>query len=205
MDDNWPPRVDTTVHPTVVPMFPLRGVFLFPGQVLPLHVFEPRYRVMVEDMLDGPGRLVMGTILEDQPDDESTVPSVLTVAGLGEIARHERLPDGRFSILVIGLARVVVEEAETDGPYRMVSCSPVLESPPDDCEDDELQGRLLRAIESRTGVAIDEERQVSTGQLADILAQTLTAPQGLMEEIFAECEVSLRVEKVLAAHEAFAS
>lgn len=186
-------------------MFPLRGVFLFPGQVLPLHIFEPRYREMVEDMLDGPGRLVMATILEDQPDDDSSVPTVLPVAGLGEIARHERLPDGRFSVLVIGLARVAVEEVESDNPYRKASCHPVIESPPDEDEDAGLQERLLDAIQSRTGVSIDEDREVSTGQLADILAQTLTAPQGLMEEIFAECEVGLRAEKALAAHETFAS
>ena len=77
----------------VVPMFPLPGVFLFPGQVMPLHIFEPRYRQMIEDLLDGPGRLVMATILEEQSGADVEHPDVLPVAGLGEIWRHEKLPD----------------------------------------------------------------------------------------------------------------
>jgi Lon protease-like protein len=46
-------------------MFPLPGAFLFPHQVLPLHVFEPRYLQLVEDLLDASGRLVVATILAD--------------------------------------------------------------------------------------------------------------------------------------------
>jgi hypothetical protein len=80
--DSWPPEPDEfdpagqdatdtgddgASRPTarfVAPVFPLPGVFLFPGQIMPLHVFEPRYRQMIEDSLDGPGRLVIGTVLE---------------------------------------------------------------------------------------------------------------------------------------------
>ena len=58
---NWPP--DEPVR-RVVPLFPLPQVWLFPYVVLPLHVFEERYRQMVEDSLDGPGRIVLGTIRE---------------------------------------------------------------------------------------------------------------------------------------------
>jgi Lon protease-like protein len=200
----WPLRVDATVGPGVVPMFPLRGVFLFPGQILPLHIFEPRYRRMIEDLLDGPGRLVMGTIRESQEGDDSGAPAVLPVAGLGEIARHERLPDGRFTVLLVGLTRVLVEEeVESGRPYRLVSCRPLRESPPDSDADGALQHRLLEAIRARTGFSIDESDEVSTAQLADILAQTLSVPQSLMEEIFAECEIELRAEKVLAAYEGF--
>lgn len=205
MNEKWSVRVDATVGPAVVPMFPLRGVFLFPGQVLPLHIFEPRYRQMIEDLLDGPGRLVMGTVLENQDDDSSDVPTVLPVAGLGEIARHERLPDGRFTVLLVGLARVLVDEITSDHPYRLVQCQPLRERAPASDEDSALQGRLLEAIRTRTGFSIDEEDDISTAQLTDILAQTLSVPQGLMEEIFSECEVGLRAEKVLAAHEGFGS
>ena len=59
----WPPVEDPRPALTI-PMFPLRGVFLLPRQVLPLHVFESRYRQMIDDVLDGQGRLAMGTILE---------------------------------------------------------------------------------------------------------------------------------------------
>ena len=61
----WPPAEDPRPAQTI-PMFPLQGVFLLPRQVLPLHVFEPRYRQMIDDVLDGQGRLAMGTILEGE-------------------------------------------------------------------------------------------------------------------------------------------
>ena len=53
--DVWPPEEDPRPG-MVVPLFPLRGVFLLPRQILPLHVFEERYRQMIDDVLDGQGR-----------------------------------------------------------------------------------------------------------------------------------------------------
>ena len=71
----------------VSPMFPL-GTVLFPSMVLPLHVFEPRYRAMVEDLLDSPGRLVIATVPEEHVAELPGSPPVYPVAGLGEIGRH---------------------------------------------------------------------------------------------------------------------
>src|SRR6185436_5860025 len=84
--------------PILAPMFPLQDVYLFPGTFIPLHIFEPRYRQMVEDSLDGPGRIVIASPLEDETQAPDAQPSVHPIAGLGEIARHERLEDGRFMI-----------------------------------------------------------------------------------------------------------
>jgi len=195
--------MDSTKQSILAPLFPLRGVFLFPGQLLPLHVFEPRYCQMIEDLLDGPGRIVMGTVLENQDRGGERDPAVLPVAGLGEIARHKRLPDGHFSILLFGLARVQIAEVPCDRMYRRVECTLVEEDPVPTENEDELHERLLAAIQSRTGVSIDEPDQVSSGQLTDILAQTLTVPQRMMEEIFAESQVGVRAAKVLAAHQQF--
>ena len=66
-----------------------------------------------------------------------------------------------------------------------------------------LQQELADAIKTRTGYEIDDADQVPAGQLADILAQTLSVPQGMMEEIFAERAVEARAAKVLSAHEVF--
>jgi Lon protease-like protein len=119
----------------VVPMFPLPNVWLFPAVILPLHVFEQRYRQMVEDCLDGPGRIVLGTIRAGHEPDASGAPDapgtppIYPVAGLGEIGRHERLPDGRFNLLLVGLQRVVVREAPSDRLYRKVEIQPAPEQP----------------------------------------------------------------------------
>ncbi|HTF88708.1 MAG TPA: LON peptidase substrate-binding domain-containing protein, partial [Planctomycetota bacterium] len=101
--------------PILVPMFPLQDVYLFPGTFIPLHIFEPRYRQMVEDSLDGPGRIVIASPLEDGTGSFAATPPVHPIAGLGEIARHERLEDGRFMIWLAGLTRVrIVGELNTD-------------------------------------------------------------------------------------------
>src|SRR4029450_1163194 len=88
----------------VTPLFPLPNVFLFPGTRMPLHVFEPRYRQMVLDLLDTRGRIVMGTVLESHMHELAAAPPVLPIAGLGEIFHHERLPDGRLYIWLAGVA-----------------------------------------------------------------------------------------------------
>src|SRR5688572_1032021 len=103
-------------------MFPLPGVFLFRHQALPLHIFEPRYRAMVGDLLDAQGRFVLATaVTEERPGAPA---AVLPVAGLGEIARHEKLADGRFLIWVLGLVRVRLAEVPSPHPYRLVQCLP---------------------------------------------------------------------------------
>ena len=103
--------MDVQLPSSPVPLFPLPGVFLFPHQMLPLHVFEPRYRQLVSDLLDGAGRFVIGTPAALARASGQTT-DILPVAGLGEILRHEKRPDGRFHIWVLGLVRVRIREGK---------------------------------------------------------------------------------------------
>jgi Lon protease-like protein len=106
-------------RPDIVPVFPLPNVVLFPNVTLPLLVFEPRYRQMVEDLLQGdrwlavpllrPGR--SGSAAAEEPEFE-------TLAGAGRIGRYTRLPDGRMNIVVEGEERVRLTEVPSDRPYR---------------------------------------------------------------------------------------
>ncbi len=100
-----------------LPLFPLPDFFLFPGAVAPLHIFEPRYRQMVTDLLDTSGRIVLAAYRPTGPRTRSG-PAVMPVAGLGEIVHHETLADGRFLIWVMGLGRVMVSEVPSDRLYR---------------------------------------------------------------------------------------
>jgi Lon protease-like protein len=176
-------------------MFPLPGVFLFPAQLLPLHVFEPRYRQLVEDSLDGPGRIVMGTIV-----GEGDPAPVLAVAGLGEIVRHEKLPDGRYHMWVLGLARVRIGEAPSDRLYRKVVCQPFEEVQATPHEARRLRALLRAATQSRIEQKLPLPETAPTGMLTDLLLQTLQAPQQVVEEIFTEASVAERARKALAAH-----
>src|SRR5262245_6226078 len=135
--------------PRVAPLFPLPNVFLFPGCVMPLHVFEPRYRQMIEDLLDGPGQIVMGTVPEEHANALAGSPPVRTIAGLGEICRHERLPDGRFLVWLFGLSRVKIEEEPSTRLYRRVRIEPLLETAPPKEREALLRERLRHAILAR--------------------------------------------------------
>ena len=194
--DTWPPPLPGGP----VPMFPLPAVFLFPRQPLPLHVFEPRYREMIEDSLDGPGRIVLGTILEGEQEAQGHVPEVLPIAGLGEIARHDRLPDGRFMIILFGLGRVELNEVESEAPYRKVEVAPLAEIPATAEAADRLDGQLREALRKRVGDELELPDDVPVDALIDLLCTRLNVDAPVMERIFAERDVTRRGELALAAH-----
>jgi hypothetical protein len=103
-----------------MPLFPLPDVVLFPAMLLPLHIFEQRYRAMTRDALAGDRRLVIGRSLDGPPVDEHGHPPVTSMMGIGRIAEHEALPDGRFLLLIMGEARAQIEELPFFPPYRRV-------------------------------------------------------------------------------------
>ena len=110
------------------PLFPLPNVVLFPHAVLPLHIFEPRYRQMVADALAGERLIAMSLLAPGwEASDDNASPLIHPVVGLGRIVAHERLDDGRYMLVLRGVARAhVVREVAVDRPYRtgeLVVCS----------------------------------------------------------------------------------
>jgi Lon protease-like protein len=109
-----------------IPIFPLPDVVLFPHTMLPLHIFEPRYRQMVQDCLTGDRRLAMALLKPGWEKDYYGRPPIHAVAGAGEIVQHEELPDGRFNIVVRGTMRIgITAELPPDLPYRVVRAKPL--------------------------------------------------------------------------------
>lgn len=111
--------LDQDVETVVLPLFPLRLV-LFPGQVLPLHVFEPRYRVMINQCVEE--QLPFGVVLmrEDTPDWREFKGDVALPYDIGTTAhvrRVERLADGRLNIVTLGLHRFRVRQLRFDRPF----------------------------------------------------------------------------------------
>jgi Lon protease-like protein len=98
-----------------VPLFPLPGAILFPRSQLPLHIFEPRYREMVRDALEGSGRI--GMIQPHAPEDEGA--PLYPIGCVGEIVGVEELEDGRYNIVLLGTSRFrLIGEADLDTAYR---------------------------------------------------------------------------------------
>jgi Lon protease-like protein len=97
-------------------VFPLGGALLFPRMHLPLHIFEPRYRAMVSDALVRDRRIGM-----IQPRAEGSPPPLFDIGCVGRIAEVEALDDGRFDIVLEGLARfTIVRELDVTTPFRQV-------------------------------------------------------------------------------------
>jgi uncharacterized protein len=114
--------------PDVLAVFPLTGVMLLPGTVLPLHIFEPRYRAMVEDALEGGkvfGMIQPFTPQHDnrgpQPGADNMEPDLYQVGCAGYIEKWEKFPDGRFFLQLKGVNRFrFSEELELQRGYRRV-------------------------------------------------------------------------------------
>ena len=105
--------------PSTIPIFPLPNVVLFPNVFLPLHIFEPRYRAMVADALEG-DRIIGMTLL--QPGFEANYegrPAVYPIGCAGVITHTEPLPDGRYNIVLRGIERFRVEGEDDSRAYRL--------------------------------------------------------------------------------------
>src|SRR5690348_13821167 len=120
-----------------LPVFPLPDVVLFPHALLPLHVFEPRYRALTRDVLAG-AKLVGVPLLVEQEVPGAAPPHFAPIFGVGEVMMAQELPDGRFNLVLRGRARVRLdEELITDEPYRLVKAVEIaddLPRPPEDLD-----------------------------------------------------------------------
>jgi Lon protease-like protein len=126
------PPPETVDVPDVIPIFPLPKVVLLPSEILPLHIFEPRYVEMVRDALDSHRVIGMVDVLPGHEDELAQSPPVREVGCVGFIANHEEIEDGRFLMWLLGLERFHIEqELEVPTSYRQVRVQyqPTPESP----------------------------------------------------------------------------
>ena len=131
-----------------VPIFPLPETVFFPSVPLPLHLFEPRYLQMAEDVLSGDKLMVIVLLRPGWQNDYYGTPPVHEIATLGRVETHERLPEGRFNVTLQGLERVRLlppeaEERMTGRLYRVREVEPAPELRlPEGMATAELSGRL---------------------------------------------------------------
>ena len=102
----------------IVPLFPLATLVFFPNTLLPLHIFEPRYRQMVNDVLAG--ERIIGMILLKPGWERGYYgnPEIFSIACMGRVISAEPLEEGKFNIVLFGLKRVKILEVIKDFPYR---------------------------------------------------------------------------------------
>ena len=179
------------------PLFPLSDLILFPGQVVPLHVFEPRYRQMTRDLLDNSGEIILGTVLGEDRDQLGEVAPVQPVAGLGRIQRYQTLEDGRFLIVVLGEKRVEIEPVDRGKAYPEAQYQPIQETDLQIPDTDlmNLQS-VLRDIEGK----IEVPEGTSPVQMVDLLIMISKISPKDKYNIFQISSVSERLDKILDFH-----
>ncbi len=105
--------------PCEIGVFPLPDIVLFPGALLPLHVFEPRYRALIADALAS-HRTIALAVLKPAPEPApAEIPAVHPIACVGKIVQHKPLTDGRSDIVLRGCRVVEIERFVRSEPYRV--------------------------------------------------------------------------------------
>jgi hypothetical protein len=185
-----------------LPIFPLPGAILFPRSQLPLHIFEPRYREMVRDAIDGAGRI--GMIQPQRLDDDNKAP-LYAVGCVGEIVSIEELDDGRFNIVLLGSNRFrFVQDVQVDAAYR---CAEVDIEAFDDEEPPALSlaeraevEREARRLGDALGLAVDWDAvsRLDDEMLVNAIAQVapfdVGAKQALLEQSHLDGRADLLVQ-----------
>ena len=128
-------------------IFPLPGAVLLPYALIPLHVFEPRYRKLVRDCQAGAGVMALANIPPDAVRERKDPPRVLPVIGAGILARVDPLADGRSNIVVRGVLRArIVDELPAQEPYRLVHAEPLRDAPVAAARGEALAGELRKLV-----------------------------------------------------------
>ncbi len=197
--------------PRILPIFPLTGALLLPGGRLPLHVFERRYRNMVEDVLDGDQ--FIGMIqpcsgveeIEDEDTGEADAPELYSVGCAGSIERWETLSGGRYFILLKGVHRFEVRrELELEHGYRRVEADYAAFAV--DIADGRVEmvsDRLMRALgdfaeSHQVSLELDKLKELPGLALLNSVAMTFPFPPAEKQALLEAPDVIRRHEMLLA-------
>ncbi|MDP3071879.1 MAG: LON peptidase substrate-binding domain-containing protein [Opitutaceae bacterium] len=133
--------------PDLVPVMTLPNVTFFPQALLPLHIFEPRYREMLSDTLDS-NRLfaVAGLNEEEQRLKPETSEPPHQIASVGIIRACQKNANGTSNLLLQGLCRVAIQAIEQEQPYRVIRVRALTSEPGGSAEDNEWQRRELSRL-----------------------------------------------------------
>lgn len=185
-------------------LFPLGGVVLFPHAVVALHIFEPRYRQMSADALASDSLVTIVQPQLGRRPDPNHEPPLESIGCVGRILNHERLKDGRYNYLVVGLRRVrLLGERVVETLYRQATAELVEDVEPSDGAPVLRQDlvSLFREL-MRAQKALDPdlakllESQVSLGALTDIMAHAVGTSIEVKQALLDEEHVVARAERL---------
>ncbi len=190
-----------------LPLFPLPNCVVFPGTLLPLHVFEPRYREMTADVLAGNRLLGITRLRPDYDADYEGRPPVFETCCITYVAADDRLDDGRYNLLVRGVTRArIVEELPPRRSYREVKTTRLVDDHSERPQVLSTTYEQLTAVCDRLaqamGPAGSELRELvqstsTPGACADALAAGLISDPDRRQELLEALDPADRLDTVL--------
>lgn len=191
---------------SALPIFPLPNCVLLPGGLLPLHVFEPRYRDLTRDCLAGSQLMAVARLRPGYETSYYGRPPVYERCGVGRIICSEELPDGRFALLLRGVARVeIARELPAERAYRLVEARMLSDQ---DCDRNEAQDthRRLIALCDRLAEVIEKggpqlrdlvRTHDDPGACADAIAAALVMDADARQELLEAVNPMVRLQRTL--------
>jgi Lon protease-like protein len=195
-----------TALPDEVAVMTLPGAVFFPQALMPLHIFEPRYRAMLADVLAGERKFAVAALNPGAAAGQFEPPHRVATVGLVRACHHN--PDGTANLLLQGVARVAVLGIAREEPYRLIQVRPLASRPGTDADADRRQradlARLLAARQDLGGPGpggflkflstVDDP-----GAFADLAAFTLCGDADLKQHLLETLDVPARL-RLLGEH-----
>ena len=187
-----------------IPVFPLPGLVLLPGGLLPLHFFEPRYRDLARDCLATRARwMVIANIAHDA--GQVPVPELVPRACVGRAIEHRPNGDGTYDVLLEGLLRVSIEDIESPHTYRLVRAVPLRDRVPEqglpanDCEAARSLVRDIASMAARreAGFQVIAQDSDPPGLWVDRLAYQFITDRAALQDLLETLDARARLDAVV--------
>ena len=191
---------------TSLPIFPLPNCVLLPGGLMPLHVFESRYRDLTRDCLAGTQLMAVARLRPGYETAYYGRPPVYERCGVGRIICSEELPDGRFALLLRGVARIeIARELPADRTYRLVEARVLPDASCDAANARDYHRRLITLCDRLAEVIDQGGPQLrdlvrsfeSPGACADAIAAALIMDADERQELLEACDPMIRLQRTL--------
>jgi Lon protease-like protein len=192
-------------------VFPLPNLVMFPHVMQALHIFEPRYRAMLEEAVEDDRLIALGVLAPGWEQEYEGRPTLRSTACLCRVATHQLTPEGTYNTLLLGVRRIrLVSELPPKKLFRVVQSEILEEYEPEDATPAlaaDLQQRLLAAFKKampKMPAAYDQldqllGSQITLGMLADIVAYTIDLNLEWKMRLLAECDIFRRTHLLLEA------
>jgi len=187
-----------------IPVFPLPGLVLLPGGLLPLHFFEPRYRDLARDCLATRARcIVIANIAGDA--GQVRVPELMPRACVGRAIEHRQNGDGTYDVLLEGLLRVSIEDLDSPHAYRLVRAVPLRDRVPEqglpasDCETARTLVRDIASMAARrkAGFQVIAQDSDPPGLWVDRLAYQFVTDRAALQDLLETLDARARLDAVI--------